>query len=740
MTAWRKAERAIKRLLAANTLEDLFKGGAEERRITFQVLADLAGCGERYGRVAERVAGRAGVSYRYLRDRALVFTASISEIRSHDLFRRLGVPPSATLEEIRKRWREVVKETHPDASGGDTELFREARAAYEALADPARRALYDGYWAKRIAPVEQAIVLACAAPPRSRWSRIFLEARTRLARYRSGVARSLGRAASSAWRAIGEAALAARRLLGRAVLAVAGSGAWAIRESVLLGRRLVLVVCTRTPNAARAVRQGCGGVARQAGLLGSVPWRKLARDAKAAVFGLRSAFFGYLARAKAWLRAVAGRARGVWFAASRVAAQQLLGRAVGAARRAGVAVSGSRQRQIATVAVFTVAFFLATMVARNLRLGRFEEGQSGSGEVGEEGGAPVEWTDQTLAELWWGEKSWVGSSRRAGARFGEGDTPKGAKRSERAREAGFAGEKAEGQALGEGRGEGAKVTKGRSEGAKVAAEEAQERPLAKEKDARERAAANDSAALQVRPPRRAPSTSAVLRAQAPPTGRLAAGPAPEASELSLARTRGATDRAPQKERGRRQAERVSPSEGTSPALAGPSAHDGVDRAEAARSGSESLAKVSQGQIEGRAADWRPRGISRKVAALKEVTAEEALGFVELFRKRYEELDPSRLGALFAEDASENGVVGRGRIASAYEKAFGALERARYSLGRPEVRPLGPWADVTAPFTIAYRDAAGRYGEVAGRARWWLVRDGAGLKVLRLEYEIERRIQ
>ncbi len=731
MAARRKAERAIKRLLVANTLEDLFKGGVEERRITFQVLADLAGCGERYGRVAERVAGRAGVSYRYLRDRALVFTASISEIRSHDFFRRLGVPPSATLEEIRKRWREVVKETHPDASGGDSELFREARAAYEALTDPARRALYDGYWAKRIAPVEEAIVLASAPSPTSRWSRILLETRTRLVRCQSALARALGRAGKSGGRAVGETVLAARKLLGRALAAVGRAGAWVVREPLLLGRRIVQVFSTRVLDAGRAIGRWCRGVAGQAGPLGSMAYGRFARGARAWVFGLRSALLAGIASGKAALRVAAGRARGVWLAARGFSAQELLGRAAGGARRAGAALSAFRQRQIAALVVFTVGFVLATMVARNLPLGRFEQGELGLDPVGKEGRPLPSSTDETLAELWLGEKSWGDSSRWIGTGSSEGERSETRKRVERAQEAAFGTEEgAAGEAPG----------KGRSGRAKRGAEGAQGRASAKRQDAREPAAAKDSAALQARAPRRDLSASAVLRAQAPAAGGVAAPPPTKASELSVARTQGTTDLTQPKGRDRKQAEPKSLSKRARAPLAGPPGRGTVDRAKASQSDSEPSAQGSQGQIEAKQADAQPHGISHKVAPPKEVTAEEAVSFIELFRKRYEELDASRLGALFAEDASENGVVGRGRIASAYEKAFGTLDRARYSLGRPDVRPLGPWADVTAPFTIAYRDADGRYGEVAGRARWWLVRDGHALKVLRLEYEIDRRVQ
>ncbi|MFB6307882.1 MAG: J domain-containing protein [Haloarculaceae archaeon] len=44
-------------------------------------------------------------------------------------FRELGVPPSASPAEIKRAYREKVKEVHPD-HGGDEEAFRRVREAY----------------------------------------------------------------------------------------------------------------------------------------------------------------------------------------------------------------------------------------------------------------------------------------------------------------------------------------------------------------------------------------------------------------------------------------------------------------------------------------------------------------------------------------------------------------------------------------------------------------------------------
>jgi curved DNA-binding protein CbpA len=62
----------------------------------------------------------------------------------------LDVPPNATSSQIKRRWRELAREHHPDRAAGDTEeagrlTARMARinAAYDLLRDPVRRAHFD---------------------------------------------------------------------------------------------------------------------------------------------------------------------------------------------------------------------------------------------------------------------------------------------------------------------------------------------------------------------------------------------------------------------------------------------------------------------------------------------------------------------------------------------------------------------------------------------------------------------
>jgi molecular chaperone DnaJ len=63
-----------------------------------------------------------------------------------DYYAALGVEPNASPEEIKKAFRRLARESHPDANPGDPEAearFRQAAEAYEVLSDPNRRAAYD---------------------------------------------------------------------------------------------------------------------------------------------------------------------------------------------------------------------------------------------------------------------------------------------------------------------------------------------------------------------------------------------------------------------------------------------------------------------------------------------------------------------------------------------------------------------------------------------------------------------
>lgn len=67
--------------------------------------------------------------------------------RLPDLYGVLGVHPDATEDEIKRVYRQLVRELHPDVNGDPAAVqrFKEVTAAYDTLCDPVRRRQYDLY-------------------------------------------------------------------------------------------------------------------------------------------------------------------------------------------------------------------------------------------------------------------------------------------------------------------------------------------------------------------------------------------------------------------------------------------------------------------------------------------------------------------------------------------------------------------------------------------------------------------
>ncbi len=60
-----------------------------------------------------------------------------------DYYTTLGIPRTASADEVKKAYRKLAHEHHPDKKTGDEAKFKEINEAYQVLSDPQKRSNYD---------------------------------------------------------------------------------------------------------------------------------------------------------------------------------------------------------------------------------------------------------------------------------------------------------------------------------------------------------------------------------------------------------------------------------------------------------------------------------------------------------------------------------------------------------------------------------------------------------------------
>lgn len=64
---------------------------------------------------------------------------------TNDFYTILGVPRNASQDEVKKAYRKLAHQHHPDKQGGNEAKFKEINEAYQVLSDPRKRSQYDQF-------------------------------------------------------------------------------------------------------------------------------------------------------------------------------------------------------------------------------------------------------------------------------------------------------------------------------------------------------------------------------------------------------------------------------------------------------------------------------------------------------------------------------------------------------------------------------------------------------------------
>ena len=62
-----------------------------------------------------------------------------------DYYSTLGISKGASADDIKRAYRKLAHQYHPDKGKGDPEKFKQVSEAYQVLSDPSKRQQYDQF-------------------------------------------------------------------------------------------------------------------------------------------------------------------------------------------------------------------------------------------------------------------------------------------------------------------------------------------------------------------------------------------------------------------------------------------------------------------------------------------------------------------------------------------------------------------------------------------------------------------
>lgn len=142
-------EKFITEFINTNDTRKLLQAFSSERLFYYCLLKDISnGRSSPNYEIFKKVARKSKVSESFIIDQAksiLIYLAPNDQKELDDYYNTLGITKSATEEEIRKKWLDLMKTHHPDKAGtNDLETVQKINEAYEVLGNSRKRIEYEG--------------------------------------------------------------------------------------------------------------------------------------------------------------------------------------------------------------------------------------------------------------------------------------------------------------------------------------------------------------------------------------------------------------------------------------------------------------------------------------------------------------------------------------------------------------------------------------------------------------------